>query len=203
MSWSTPSRIRRASTRPWLSRTRSRSGMGLGNLAARPVRGRRGCPRRRSVRPRAGRTVRGRPSGLVPRSPEDQATTPPQGFPAAGRRDSERARARRSAGRRRPAPTDGPGPRAGGRLMEFQRRSLPTTIKTLDGEKPAPTEAEIDQMLFDWSSVGAAGPSPPRPPKPPSRPRPSYATRPASWAYPSRHHDRERPNGSATTCSTF
>jgi hypothetical protein len=32
--------------------------------------------------------------------------------------------------------------------MDVQLRTFPTTIKTLDGEKPAPTEAEIDQMLF-------------------------------------------------------
>jgi hypothetical protein len=37
--------------------------------------------------------------------------------------------------------------------MEFQRRSLPTAIKPLDGEKPAPTDADIDQMLFDITST--------------------------------------------------
>jgi hypothetical protein len=32
--------------------------------------------------------------------------------------------------------------------MEFQRRTFPTRIKTLDGDKRTPTEAEIDQMLL-------------------------------------------------------
>lgn len=48
--------------------------------------------------------------------------------------------------------------------MEFQRRTFPTTIKTVDAEKPAPTQYELDTMLFEmvkkWCGVDATAPAP-------------------------------------------
>lgn len=46
-------------------------------------------------------------------------------------------------------------------MDDVQRRRVATTIKPLDGEKPAPTEAELDQMLFDMVQrwCGAAAPA--------------------------------------------
>jgi hypothetical protein len=48
--------------------------------------------------------------------------------------------------------------------MDDVQRRTPTTIKTLDGEKAAPTEAEIDQMLFDivqrWCGGATTAPAP-------------------------------------------
>jgi hypothetical protein len=50
--------------------------------------------------------------------------------------------------------------------MEKQRRAFPSTFKALDGKRPAPTEADIDRMLFDmvrrWCGP-AADPEPARP----------------------------------------
>lgn len=82
----------------------------------------------------------------------------------------------------------------------MQRRTFPTTIELVDGstwktvdgktafkvgnaERRVPTEAELDQMLFDLVIDTLRGNNPnPDPPPPPSRPTPSCATRRAHWA---------------------
>jgi hypothetical protein len=46
--------------------------------------------------------------------------------------------------------------------MEQKRSTFPTSIKTLDGERRVPTEAELDQMLFDLvkDKLGGNDPDP-------------------------------------------
>jgi hypothetical protein len=86
-------------------------------------------------------------------------------------------------------------------MDNLQRRTCATEFKTLDGERRIPTEAELDHMLYELVRDKLTPDNPNPNPGAPSRPRLSYAPRPASWASPSRGHARERPNGSATTCS--
>jgi hypothetical protein len=49
-------------------------------------------------------------------------------------------------------------------VIEQKRSTFPTSIKTLDGERQAPTEAELDRMLFelvkDKLGVDATAPAP-------------------------------------------
>jgi hypothetical protein len=84
--------------------------------------------------------------------------------------------------------------------MEQKRSTFPTSIKTLDGERRIPTEAELDHMLYELVRDTLTPMTPTRTRA--HRPDRGRATRPGPRAGHTRPAGpRERPNGSATTCS--
>jgi len=88
-------------------------------------------------------------------------------------------------------------------VIEMQRRAFPTRIKTLGGEKPVPTQAELNQMLFDLviDKLGGHAAAPAAEPAVPTDAELRDQARELGLPVPPPRP--EQPNGSATTCSAY